>query len=209
MKVQIKDINGKTTGSLDIDLDSIAVKGTGSKALYFYLKAYRNNQRQGTVSAKTRGEVSGGGKKPWRQKGTGRARVGSIRSPLWRGGGITFGPKPRSFREKINKSLKKAAFRAALKDALITDGKVIIIESFDLDSIKTKELYNKLNALGVSYQNCLICSKEISNELYLSSRNMANVVCKLAKDVNPFDLLWSEKIVVSKEGWEELINRTK
>ncbi len=209
MELQVKNINGKVVDSIAIDPDSIPVKGTGSKALYFYIKAYRNNQRQGTVSAKTRGEVSGGGKKPWRQKGTGRARVGSIRSPLWRGGGIIFGPRPRSYREKINKSLKKAALRAALKDALITEGKIIIVDTLDIDSIKTKKLYERLKALGVSYHNCLVASKQISNELYLSSRNLANVVCKLSKDINPFDILWSEKIVISKEGWEELINKIK
>ncbi len=208
MEIEVKDIQGTPQGKKTVNMTEIPVKGSGNNSLYFYVKAYLANQRAGTASTKTRGEVSGGGRKPWRQKGTGRARVGSIRSPLWRGGGITFGPKPRDFGEKISRSLRLSAYRAALKKA-IEDEKITIVKGLDADSIKTKDFYNRLSSLGVKpgIDNCLIVVNQISNNLYLSSRNIPDVWVLLAKDVNPYDLLWAEKILVDEEAWEVLWNR--
>ncbi len=210
MELEIKDIQGQVKDKLELNLDEIKVKGSGDKPLYYYVKAYLANQRAGTACSKTRGEVSGGGRKPWRQKGTGRARVGSIRSPLWRGGGIIFGPKPRDFREKVNKSLRLSALRAALKKALM-EGKVTLVEDLDVNSYKTKEFKKILENLGVKVgaNNCLVVVNQISNNLYLASRNITDVWVLLAKDVNPYDLLWAEKILIDRQGWDILLARTQ
>ncbi len=209
-EIQIKDKEGKIVGSVEINPSDIPVKGTGNNPLYYYVKAYLANQRAGTASTKTRGEVSGGGRKPWRQKGTGRARVGSIRSPLWRGGGVVFGPKPRDFSQKITKSLRLSAYRSAMRKA-IEEGKITLVESLDVDSYKTKDFKRFLEKLGVrpGVDNILVVVNQISNNLYLASRNIPDVWVLLAKDVNPYDLLWAEKILVDKASWEVLIERTK
>ncbi len=209
-EIQIKDREGNVTGTVEINPLDIPVKGDGNNPLYYYVKAYLANQRAGTASTKTRGEVSGGGKKPWRQKGTGRARVGSIRSPLWRGGGIIFGPKPRNFSQKITKSLRLSAYRSAMKRA-IEEGKITLVESLDVESHKTKDFKAVLEKLSVKpgIENILIVVNQISNNLYLSSRNIPDVCVLLAKDVNPYDLLWAEKILVDRASWETLIERTK
>ncbi len=209
-EIQILDREGKVTATIEVNPSEIPVKGSGEKPLYFYVKAYLANQRAGTASTKTRGEVSGGGRKPWRQKGTGRARAGSIRSPLWRGGGIVFGPKPRDFSEKITRSLRLSAYRSALKKA-IEEGKIKLVESLDADTHKTKDFKALLEKLGVrpGIDNTLVVVNQISNNLYLASRNIPDVWVLLAKDVNPYDLLWAEKILVDKESWDVLMERTK
>ncbi len=210
VEIEVKDRDGNITGMLEIDPSEIPVKGTGNNSLYFYIKAYLANQRAGTASTKTRGEVSGGGRKPWRQKGTGRARVGSIRSPLWRGGGVVFGPKPRDFSQKITKSLRLSAYRSALRRA-IEEGKITLVKSLDVDTHKTKEFKAVLEKLGANPggENILIVVNQISNNLYLASRNIPDVVVLLAKDVNPYDLLWAEKVFVEEKSWEVLLERTK
>ncbi len=213
VEIDVKNIDGQVINKLEVDETKIPVKGTGDNPLYFYVKAYLANQRSGTACTKTRGEVSGGGRKPWRQKGTGRARVGSIRSPLWRGGGVVFGPKPRDFSEKITKSLKLSAYRAALKRALV-ERKIILIDEIALSSHKTKEMIKILTAIGidVGVDNCLFVVSSISNELYLASRNIPDLWVLLAKDVNPYDLLWAKRIVVVRDAWDllwERINRKR
>ncbi len=210
MELTIKDLNGNETGKLEFNPEDIPVKGTGNNSLYFYIKAYLANQRSGTACTKTRGEVSGGGRKPWRQKGTGRARAGSIRSPLWRGGGVVFGPKPRDFSQKITRSLRLSAYRAALKRAL-EEAKVFLVKDLDAGSPKTKEFVQALKKIGVEpgVDNCLVVVNQISNNLYLASRNIPDVWVLLAKDVNPYDLMWADKVVVDVEAWSVLVDRTK
>ncbi len=210
MELSIKDLNGNETGKLEFNPEDIPVKGNGNNPLYFYIKAYLANQRSGTASTKTRGEVSGGGRKPWRQKGTGRARAGSIRSPLWRGGGVVFGPKPRDFSQKITRSLRLSAYRAALKRAL-EEAKVLLVKDLDASSPKTKEFAQALKKIGVEpgVDNCLVVVNQISNNLYLASRNIPDVWVLLAKDVNPYDLMWADKVVVDVEAWAVLMDRTK
>lgn len=157
--------------------------------------AYMANARQSTKAQKTRSEVSGGGKKPWRQKGTGRARAGTIRSPLWRSGGVTFAARPdRNHTQKLNKKMYRAAMRSILSE-LARQERLVVVEAFDVDQPKTKGLLDKLSGLGV--QDVLIVSEEISENLYLSSRNLHKVDVRDAAGVDPVSLLRHEKVVVT------------
>ncbi len=147
MKLTVKDINGRGQGELEVKFPLIA-DGKGTQAVHDAVVAYLANQRMGTACTKTIGEVAGTGKKPWRQKGTGRARAGSFQSPLWRGGGVVFGPKPRDFGKKVSKATKQLALRKALSERL-KSGDVVVVEDIQLSSPKTKEFVALLGALEV------------------------------------------------------------
>src|SRR6266850_7160405 len=136
MKLTVKDTKGKKQGELEVKF-SLIENGKGTQAVHDVVVAYRAAQRSGTACTKTVGEVAGTNKKPWRQKGTGRARAGSFRSPLWRGGGVVFGPKPRDFGKKVSKSTKQLALRKALSERL-KSGDVVVVDDFKLESLKTK-----------------------------------------------------------------------
>lgn len=156
--------------------------------------AYMAGARQGTKAQKTRAEVSGGGKKPWRQKGTGRARAGTIRSPIWRSGGVTFAAKPRSFEQKLNKKMYRAALRCILSE-LTRQDRLVVVEDFDLETPKTKALVQKLGQYGLS--EALVVTENVSEGLYLASRNLHKVdVCDVAA-VNPVSLIRFDKVVVT------------
>jgi|SRR5690554_1130646 len=156
--------------------------------------AYMAAGRQGTKAQKTRSEVSGGGKKPWRQKGTGRARAGTIRSPIWRGGGVTFAAKPRSFEQKLNKKMYRAALRCILSE-LARQDRLMVVEEFDLETPKTKVLVQKLGQYGLS--EALVVTEDVSESLYLASRNLHKVdVCDVAA-VNPVSLIRFDKVIVT------------
>src|SRR6478736_5592661 len=137
MKIAVKDINGKAAGDFDVTFP-VVEGGRGTQAVHDVVVAYRAAQRSGTHSTKTMGEVAGTNKKPWRQKGTGRARAGSFRSPLWRGGGVTFGPKPRDYSKKVGKKTKQLALRKALSERLRA-GDVLLVDDLKLDSPRTKD----------------------------------------------------------------------
>src|ERR1041385_3240414 len=137
MKIAVKDINGKAAGDFEVKFPMVE-GGKGTQAVHDVVVAYRAAQRAGTHSTKTMGEVAGTNKKPWRQKGTGRARAGSFRSPLWRGGGVTFGPKPRDYTKKVSKKTKQLALRKALSERL-NAGDVLVVDDLKLSSAKTKE----------------------------------------------------------------------
>ncbi len=156
--------------------------------------AYMAGARQGTKAQKTRAEVSGGGKKPWRQKGTGRARAGTIRSPIWRGGGVTFAAKPRDFDQKLNKKMYRAALQCILSE-LNRQDRLIVVESFDVDAPKTKSLVQKLAQYDLS--NVLIVTEEISENLYLASRNLHKIGVSDVQGVNPVALIGFDKVVVT------------
>ena len=156
--------------------------------------AYMAGARQGTKAQKTRAEVSGGGKKPWRQKGTGRARAGTIRSPIWRGGGVTFAAKPRDFDQKLNKKMYRAALQCILAE-LNRQDRLIVVESFDVDAPKTKSLVQKLAQYDLS--NVLIVTEEISENLYLASRNLHKIGVSDVQGVNPVALIGFDKVVVT------------
>src|SRR5436309_2750089 len=148
MKLIVKDINGRGQGELEVKFPLIE-DGKGTQAVHDTVVAYLANQRRGTACTKTMGEVAGTGKKPWRQKGTGRARAGSFASPLWRGGGVVFGPKPRDFSKKVSKATKQLALRKALSERLKA-GDVIIVDELKLSSPKTREFVGLLSALHLA-----------------------------------------------------------
>src|SRR6185436_13812337 len=145
MKIKVKDTKGKDQGELEVKFELVE-DGKGTQAVHDAVVAYNAAQRMGTASTKTMGEVAGSGKKPWRQKGTGRARAGSFASPLWRGGGVVFGPKPRDFGKKVSKSTKQLALRKALSERL-KSGDVVVVEELKLESPKTREFVGVLHAL--------------------------------------------------------------
>lgn len=156
--------------------------------------AYLAGARQGTRAQKTRSEVSGGGKKPWRQKGTGRARAGTIRSPIWRTGGVTFAAKPQDHSQKLNRKMYRAALRSILSE-LARQDRLVVVESFDVDQPKTKALIQKLGEFGV--QDVLIVTEEVTENLYLSSRNLHKVDVRDAVGVDPVSLIHFEKVLVT------------
>lgn len=156
--------------------------------------AYAAGARQGTRAQLTRSEVSGGGKKPWRQKGTGRARAGTIRSPIWRGGGATFAAKPRNFEQKLNKKMYRAALQCILAE-LNRQERLIVVESFDVDAPKTKALVQKLAQFNLT--EALIITEEMSENLFLASRNLHKVGVIDVQGVDPVSLIGFDKVVVT------------
>tara|TARA_R110002124_G_scaffold150311_4_gene316733 strand:- start:1960 stop:2574 length:615 start_codon:yes stop_codon:yes gene_type:complete len=156
--------------------------------------SYLAGARQGTRAQKTRAEVSGGGKKPWRQKGTGRARAGTIRSPIWRTGGVTFAAKPQDHSQKLNRKMYRAALRSILSE-LARQDRLVVVESFDVDQPKTKLLIQKLGEFGI--QDVLIVTEEVTENLYLSSRNLHKVDVRDAVGVDPVSLIHFEKVLVT------------
>ncbi|RYY72866.1 MAG: 50S ribosomal protein L4 [Gammaproteobacteria bacterium] len=156
--------------------------------------AYMAGARQGTKAQLTRAEVSGGGKKPWRQKGTGRARAGTIRSPIWRGGGATFAAKPRDHEQKLNKKMYRAALQCILSE-LNRQERLIVVESFDIEAPKTKALVQKLAQYNLT--DVLIVTEEISENLFLASRNLYKVGVSDAQGVDPVSLIGFDKVVVT------------
>ncbi len=156
--------------------------------------SYLAGARQGTRAQKTRAEVSGGGKKPWRQKGTGRARAGTIRSPIWRTGGVTFAAKPQDHSQKLNRKMYRAALRSILSE-LARQDRLVVVESFDVDQPKTKVLIQKLGEFGI--QDVLIVTEEVTENLYLSSRNLHKVDVRDAVGVDPVSLIHFEKVLVT------------
>lgn len=167
--------------------------------------AYMAAGRQGTRAQKTRSEVSGGGKKPWRQKGTGRARAGTIRSPLWRGGGIIFAAKPQDHSQKVNKKMYRAALQVILSE-LARQERLVVVESFALEQPKTKLLVKALGDYGL--QDALIVSDEVTENLYLASRNLHKVDVRDVQGVDPVSLIAFEKVVITVQAlkkFEEML----
>lgn len=159
--------------------------------------AYMAAARAGTKAQKTRAQVSGGGMKPFRQKGTGRARAGTIRSPLWRTGGTTFAAVPRDYAQKVNKKMYRAAIRSILSE-LVRQERLIVVDKFDLDAPKTKQLAEKLKAMSVD--NALIVTAAMADNLYLSARNLAHVDVVEAKRVDPVSLVRFEKVIMTVDA---------
>lgn len=177
----------------------------GLQAVKEVIVAINANNRQGTHSTKTRGEVRGGGKKPWRQKGTGRARAGSIRSPLWGGGGVVFGPKPRDYSKKINSRVKDLAFSRALFDRAVA-GEIAVIESFDTKVTKTKA-FNVIVGRIAPKGKILLVDAPFAAEATRASRNICRVTLQEAAKLNTLDLAQYQKIIVSTKALEAIIAR--
>ncbi|MBC6906591.1 50S ribosomal protein L4 [Saccharophagus sp. K07] len=163
--------------------------------------AYMSAGRQGTKAQKNRSDVSGGGRKPWRQKGTGRARAGSIRSPLWRSGGATFAARPRDYEQKLNKKMYRAALRCIFSE-LNRQDRLIVVESFDVDSPKTKALVQKLSQYNLS--DVLIVSESVSENLYLAARNLHKVDVRDVQSIDPVSLIRFEKVVVTVSALKQI-----
>lgn len=158
------------------------------------ITAYLAAARSGTKAQKSRAAVSGGGVKPWRQKGSGRARAGTIRSPLWRGGGKTFAATPRDYEQKVNKKMYRSALRSILSE-LVRQERLIVVDQFTVDAPKTKQLNEKLKGMGVT--NALIVSHEVDDNLYLSSRNLPHIQVCTAKRVDPVSLVGFDKVIMT------------
>ncbi len=196
-KVALYNTSGASVGEIELS-DAIFGQEVNGYALHEVVKNYLANQRQGTQSTKTRTEVRGGGIKPWRQKGTGRARQGSIRAPQWTGGGVALGPKPRSYRYSLNKKLKRAALKSALS-AKVADENMIVVDQFGFDQIKTKQITQMLDALKVEGKALIItCDKD--DNVVLSARNIPTAATTFASALNTYDVLNSDKVIVSKDA---------
>ena len=187
---------GKKVGDFQLN-ENIFGTEINANAMHQVVVALLANKRQGTQSAKTRAEVRGGGIKPWRQKGTGRARQGSIRAPQWIKGGIVFAPKPRDYRMAIPKSMKRVAMRSALSTK-VQDGQMVVVEDLAFDSIKTKNVVNMLKAMEA--KKTLIITAESNEVVYKSARNIEGVAVMPANNINVYDLLKFEKVVMTKDA---------
>ncbi len=201
MKLTIKDTKGNSQGELEVKFPLIET-GKGTQAVHDTVVAHLAAQRMGTACTKTMGEVAGTGKKPWRQKGTGRARAGSFQSPLWRGGGVVFGPKPRDFSKKVSRKTRQLALRKALTERLQA-GDVLVLDELKLASSKTKEFVGLLSALELK-GSALIVSQAPDQNLALASRNIRRVSLTTSDALNTYDVLRPDKLVFTRGAFEHL-----
>jgi large subunit ribosomal protein L4 len=204
MKYSVRDIRGQIQGELDVRFPIIE-NGRGTQAVHDVVVAFQAAQRMGTACTKTMGEVAGSGKKPWRQKGTGRARAGSFASPLWRGGGVTFGPKPRDFSKKVSKSTRRLSLLKALSERLKA-GDVILLDDLKLTSARTKELTSVLAALQVD-GSALVVASEVDVNLQRASRNLARVELTTGDQVNTYQVLRYDKLLFTRSAFEQVEQR--
>ena len=195
-KVNVYNIEGKKVSDVEL---SEAVFGIepNENVVHSVLVNYLANQRQGTQSTKTRAEVRGGGRKPWRQKGTGRARQGSIRAPQWIKGGIALGPKPRSYKYTLNKKVRRLALKSALSSKVL-ENKLIVLDSLSFDEIKTKNMSKVLSNLNVT--KALVVLPESNLNVQASARNIPNVKTALVNTINTYDILKYDAFVVTKDA---------
>ena len=206
MKINIYNMKGEKSRE-EIELEDYPLKKSHLALIHQEVISYLSNQRMGTASTKTRAEVSGGGKKPWRQKGTGRARAGSIRSPIWKGGGVTFGPKPRDYSFSLPKKMKGIA-RKDIFVSKIKDGNLLVIEQLRVEKPKTKEITMLLKNLKIEGKVLFLLDHSDEN-LKRSLRNIKDVRFLLWKDLNTYQLINSDNIIVSKKGFDSLCKNMK
>ncbi len=196
-KVALYDITGSQIGDMELSDDVFGVE-VNTHVLYEAVKNYLANQRQGTQSAKTRAEVRGGGRKPWRQKGTGRARQGSIRSPQWVGGGVVFAPKPRDYSYKLPKKIKRLALKSALSSK-VEDNEIIVVDSLYLDKPKTKDMIKVLSNLKAG-KKTLVVMPERDENVILASRNIPGVKTTYVNTINVYDILNCDSFLITKDA---------
>jgi large subunit ribosomal protein L4 len=204
MKLTVKDKQGNAAGELEVRFPIIENQ-RATQIVHETIVAYRAAQRSGTACTKTMGEVQGSGKKPWRQKGTGRARAGSFASPLWRGGGVVFGPKPRDFRKKVLKSAKQVSLQKALSERL-KSGDVIVVEDIKLDTPKTKEFVKFLAGLQI-IGTALVVAAQADASLLLASRNVPGVDLVDGNSLNTYQVLRFDKLIFTRGGFEQVERR--
>ncbi|MBO5059371.1 MAG: 50S ribosomal protein L4 [Clostridia bacterium] len=195
--VAVYNMEGVKTGSMEVS-DSIFCAEVNKSVLHTVVTNYLANQRQGTQSTKTRTEVRGGGIKPWRQKGTGRARQGSIRAPQWTGGGVALGPKPRDYRYSINKKLKKIALKSALA-AKYEAYEIYVVEDLKMEEIKTATIAKMLKGMEIS-SKALIVTAECDENVYKSARNIKGVTPTYVGVLNTYEILNHDKFIISKDA---------
>lgn len=200
-KVALYNISGDQIGELELNKEIFGTE-VNKTAIHEVVVNYLANQRQGTQSTKTRAEVRGGGIKPWRQKGTGRARQGSIRSPQWIHGGIALGPKPRDYRASINKKLRRIALKSALSSK-VYDNEIIVLDSLSLDAIKTKEMAKILSNLAVDTK-ALIVLPEVNENVIKSARNIQGIKTTLVTTLNVYDIIAHDKFIIVKDAIDKL-----
>ena len=200
-KIDVYDINGKKVKELELNEAVFGIE-PNEAVVHSVLINYLANQRQGTQSTKTRSEVSGGGRKPWRQKGTGRARQGSIRAPQWIKGGIALGPKPRSYKYTVNKKERRLAIKSVLSSKVL-ENELVVVDSLDMKEIKTKEMVKVLNNLKVEGK-ALLMLPEKNETVQKSARNIKGVKTTLVETINVYDLLKYNKLVVTEDTVKKL-----
>ncbi len=200
-KVSVYNLEGQAVGEIELS-DVVFGAPVNEALLHQAVVMYQANQRQGTASTKTRAEVRGGGRKPWRQKGTGRARHGSIRSPIWVGGGVVFGPKPREYRQTMPKKARRAALRSALS-AKVREGNLIVVESLTLAEPKTKQMAGVLGRLQAERKPLIVLAERDRN-VELSTRNLPGVGTTQATDMNVYQVLAHDKLVLTKDAVAKL-----
>ena len=205
-KIKVFSPAGKATGEMTF-ADERLVLDKGEQAVKDVVVAIQNGLRAGTASTLSKGEVAGSNKKPWKQKGTGRARVGLRQNPIWRGGSVAFGPKPRDFSQKINRKVSQLAFTRALSDK-IASGSVVVIETFDFTEPKTKQMTALLKKLGIE-RSGLIITDQYEENVALSAQNLPSVAVLRAAEVDTYALLYFRTLVVTKAGFEALTARMK
>lgn len=200
-KIDVYNIEGKKVSDIELNKEIFGIK-PNEEIVHIALINYMANQRQGTANTKTRAEVSGGGRKPWRQKGTGRARQGSIRSPQWYKGGIALGPKPKEYRYRINKKERQLAIKSILSSKLI-EKEIIVLDNLTFKEIKTKNMINTLNNLKVEGKT-LIVLPEKNETVQKSSRNVDKVKTILINTINVYDLLKYKKLIITLDTIKKL-----
>ncbi|NET36088.1 MAG: 50S ribosomal protein L4 [Cyanothece sp. SIO1E1] len=206
MKLEVLNIQGEKTGrSVDLPEDIFGIE-PNEHAVYLAVKQFLANQRQGTHKAKERGEVAGSTRKLKRQKGTGTARAGDIKNPVFRGGGRIFGPRPRKYTVRLNKKVKRLARKSALSDKAAA-GNILIVEDFSFEAPKTKEFINILQQLDVNGQKTILVTSDFEKEVYLSSRNVPKTETVRATDLNTYEIMNAGKLILS-EGAVEKIKET-
>jgi len=202
MKISIKNLDGKSAGELEVKFPLIE-NGKGTQAVHDTVTAFRAAQRSGTACTKTAGDVAGTNKKPWRQKGTGRARAGSFQSPLWVGGGVVFGPKPRDFSKKVSKKTKALALRKALSERLKM-GDVVVVEDIKLSTPKTKDFVKAIKALEINGTALVVSCGAENKNLALAARNVADVTLATSDTLNTYDVLRPDKLLFTKSAFEKV-----
>lgn len=195
-KVSVYNNEGNVIGEIELS-DAVFGAEINENLMHKAVVAHLAAARQGTQSAKTRGQVSGGGKKPWRQKGTGHARQGSIRAPQWTGGGVVFAPQPRDYEVKVNKKEKRAALKSALSSK-VADSKIVVIDAFGLDEIKTKKFIGVMDKLGVSKALVVLDSKD--ENVVKSANNVPTVKTAFVNTINVYDILKYDSLVLTQDA---------
>lgn len=203
MKLDVYKIDGSKSGSkVELPDDIFAIE-PNDHVIYLAVKAHLANKRQGTHKAKERAEVRGGGRKPWKQKGRGAARAGTTRSPLWVGGGTIFGPRPRTYNQKLNKKVVRLARKSALS-LKAKANQVMVVEDFDFDSPKTKELVKILDSLNINGKKTLLLTKGTRQKVYLSGRNLPKLFVSEAGNASTYDMVNNQVLLLQQGAVEEL-----